>query len=90
MTTQIDWHYRQRMEVFTNYLTNPQYSYKHASISFFVNLAPQMFTTLVSMVLFDALGHDCDPRYLEPDILASLGTPRLAQNGQFGVFCYYS
>ena len=40
------------------------------------------------MILFDALGHDCGPRNLKPDILAFLGNPSLAQNGQFGVFCY--
>ena len=34
--------------------------------------------------------NDCDPRYLKPTILAFLGTPRLAQNGQFGVFYYLS
>ena len=39
------------------------------------------------MVLFEPLGHVCDPRYLKPTILAFLGTPRLAENSQFWVFC---
>ena len=84
-----DWitHYTRKMEVVTYYLTKPQYSYKQASISCFVNHGPQMLTASVLMVLFEPLGHDCDPRYLKPTILAFLGTPRLAQNGQFGVFC---
>ena len=42
------------------------------------------------MILFEPLGYDCDPRYLKPTILAFFGTPRLAQNRQFGVFCYLS
>ena len=88
MTTQIDWHYRQRMEVFTNYLTNPQYSYKQASISCFVNHGPQILTASVLMVLFEPLGHDCDPRYLKPTILEISGISRLVQNGQFGEYCY--
>ena len=54
-------------------ITNkPQYSYKQASISCFVNHVPQMLTTLVLMVLFEALVHDCEPRYLKPIILAFL------------------
>ena len=68
-------------------LTRPQYSYKQASISRFVNHGPTMLTASVLMVLFKPLGHDCDPRYLKPTILAFLGTPRLVQNGQFGLFC---
>ena len=72
------------------YLTKPQYSYKQASISCFVNHGPQMLTASVLMVLFEPLGHVCDPRYLKPTILAFFGSPRLAQNGHFGLFCYYS
>ena len=71
-------------------MTKPQYSFKQASISFFVNLDPQMLTSLVSMVLFDALGHDFDPRYLKPTILAFFGSTSLAQNGHFGLLCSYS
>ena len=80
----------QKIEVITNYLTKPQYSYKQASISCFVNHGPQMLTTSVLMSLFEPLGQDCDNRYLKPTILAILGIPRLAKNGQFWVFCYYS
>ena len=65
----------------------PQYSYKQTSISFFVNHGPQTLITLVLMILFEALGHVCDPRCLKLTILAFIGTPGLAQNGQFGVFC---
>ena len=83
-------HYNQKMKVITYYLTKPQYSYKQAFISCFVNHGSQTLTASILMVLFESLGHDCDPRYLKPTILAILGTPRLAQNGQFGVFCYYS
>ena len=68
------------------FLTQPQYSYKQASILCFVNHGPQMLTTSVLLVLFEPLPHDSDPRYLKPTILAFLGAPRLAQNGQFGVF----
>ena len=78
------------MEAVTDYSTNLPYSYKQASISCFVNHGPQMLTASVLMVLFEPLGYDCDPRYLKPIILALLGTPRLAQNRQFGVFCYFS
>ena len=44
-----------------------------------------MLTASVLMVLFEPLGHDCDPRYLKPTILAFFGTSRLAQNGHFGL-----
>ena len=71
-------------------MTKPQYSYKQAFIACFVNHGPQMLTGSVLMVLFEPFGHNWDLRYLKPTILAFLGTPRLAQNGQFGVFCYYS
>ena len=78
------------MQVVTCFLTTPQPSYKQASISCLVNHGPQMLTASVLMVLFEPLGYDCDPRYLKPTILAFLGTPRLAQNRQFGIFYYYS
>ena len=51
---------------------------------------PQMLTNLILMVLFESMGYDCDLCYFIPNILAFLGTPSLSQNGQFGVFCYYS
>ena len=69
-------------------MTKPQYSSKQASISCFVNHGPQMLTASVLMVLFEPLGHDCDPRYLKPTYLALLSTLGLAQNGQFLVFFY--
>ena len=71
-------------------LSKPQYTYKQVSISFFVNNGPQMWTTSVLMVLLKSFGYVYDFRYLEPTILAFSGTPRLVQNGQFGVFCHYS
>ena len=74
--------YPQKMEVVTNYLTKLQYSYKKASISCFLYHGPQMLTNSVLMVLFEPLGHDYDPRYLKPTILAFLGTLRLSQNTQ--------
>ena len=77
----------QKMEVRTNHLTNPQRSFKHASITFFVSHGPKMITTLVLIVLFEYFGHSCVLRYVKPTILAIFGSPRLAQNGQFGVFC---
>ena len=83
-------HLYKKMEVVTFYLTKPQYSYKQVSISCFVNHGPQMLTASVLIVLFDPLGHDCDLRYYIPTIFTFLGTPRIALNGQFGLFCYYS
>ena len=71
-------------------MTKPQYSYKQASIPCFENHGPQMLTASVLMVLLEPFGHDCDPRYLKPTILAFLGTLRLAKIGQFGVFCNYN
>ena len=49
---------------------------EQASISCFVNHGPQLLAASVLMVLFEPLGHDCDPRYLKPTILVFLGTPR--------------
>ena len=60
--------------VVTNYLTEPLYSYKQASISRFVDHGLQMLTASVLMSPFEPLGHDCDPRYLKPTILA--GKPK--------------
>ena len=80
----------QKMKVVTNHLTKLRYSYKQAFISCFINHGPQMLTTSVLMILFEPLGHNCDPRYLKPTILAFLGIPRLAKNGRFIIFCYYS
>ena len=80
----LDQPFTQKMEVLTYYLTKPQYSYKQASISCFVNHGPQMLTASVLMVLFERMGHDCDPRYLKQTILVVLGTPQFDQNGQFG------
>ena len=68
------------------HFTKPQYSYKQASISCFVNSGPQMLTASVLMVLFEPLSHVCDLWYLKPTILPFLGAPRLAQNVQFGEF----
>ena len=48
------------MEVVTYYLTKPQYSYKQASITCFVNQGPHMLTISVLMDLFEPLGHVCD------------------------------
>ena len=73
--------FSKKIQVVTYYLTNPQFCYNQASISYFVNHGPQMAGTLVLMVLFESLGHDCDPRYLKPTILEILGTFRLDQNG---------
>ena len=75
------------MEVVTFYLTKPEYSYKYASISSFVNHGPKMLTASILMVLFEPLDYDCDPQYLKKrfDIFKY---PRLAQSGHFGVFCY--
>ena len=53
------------MEVGIHYLTKPQYYYKQASISFFVNHGLQMLTSSVLMTLFESLGHVWDPRYLK-------------------------
>ena len=58
MTTQIDRPLPPKNGGSYELLKKPQYSFKQASISFLVNLDPQMLTTLVSMVLFDALGYD--------------------------------
>jgi len=41
----------QKIKVVTNHFTKPQYSFKQASISCFVNHGPQMSTTSVLMVL---------------------------------------
>ena len=30
-------------------------------------------------ILFERMGHDCDPQYLKPTILAAFGTLRLAK-----------
>ena len=68
------------------FLTKPQYSYKQASISCLVNRGPTMLTASVLMALFKPLVHDCNLRYLKSTISALLGTPRLAQNGQFECF----
>ena len=80
--------YPEKMELFTINLTEPQYSNKQVSISFFVSFGPHILTTSVSMVLFKSLLHVCKARYLKPTILAFFGSPRLVQNGQFGLFCY--
>ena len=79
-----------KMEIVTCYFTKPQYCYKQASIFGFVNHGPQMLTASVLMVLFEPLGYECDLRYLKPTILEFFGSPSLAQNGHFGLFCYYS
>ena len=50
-----------KIEVVTNYLTKPEYSFKQASISIFVDHGTQMLITSVLMVLLEALGHVCDP-----------------------------
>ena len=50
-----------KMEVFAYNLTKPKYSYKQASISFFVNHGPRDLTTLVLMALFETFGNVCDP-----------------------------
>ena len=68
------------------FLTQPQYSYKQASILCFVNHGPQMLTTSVLLVLFETLSHIFTPDTKKATILAFLGAPRLAQNGQFGIF----
>ena len=62
--------YRQKMKIVTDYLTNPHYSNKQDSISFFVSHGLQMLTTLVSMVLFRSLGHVCRIQYLKLALLA--------------------
>ena len=63
-----------KMEEITYYLINPQYGYKKASNLFFVNQDLQIFTTLISIVNVESLGHVWDVRYLKPNILAfSLG-----------------
>ena len=69
------------MEVVTNYLRNPQSSYKQASISCFINHGLQMLTPSVLMVLFEPIGNDCDPQYLKSIILKFLGTLKIAQSG---------
>ena len=58
------------MEKGTYYFTKPQYSYKDASVSFFVCYGPQMLNTSIWMVLFESLGHGYNPRYMKPTILA--------------------
>ena len=83
-------HDSKKMEVLTCYFSKPQCSYKQASISCFVNQGLHVISASVIMILFEPMCHDCNPRYSKPTILAVLGTPRLAQNGQFGVLCYYS
>ena len=89
---QIGWttHYSKNTKVCMNLLTNPQYSYKQVFISFLVNHGPQMLTTSDLMTLFESLGNVCERRYLKPTLLVFLGSPRLAQNGHLGEFCYYS
>ena len=70
-------------------LDNPQYNNKQASISSFVNHSSQMLTTLVSMFLFLPFAMIVTP-ILKTNHFGILGTPRLAQNVQFWVVCYYS
>ena len=55
--------YPKKMEVVTNYLTNPQYSYNQASIVFSESHGSQRLNTTVLMVLFESFGHVYDPRY---------------------------
>ena len=50
----------------------PQFSYKQAAISFFVNHGTKLLSTSVLMVLFDVLLLVCDPRNLKLIILAFL------------------
>ena len=69
-------HYPEKMKVVTYHLTKPRYSYKQASISFFVDYGPQMLITSILMVPFEALGRVCDPRYLKTTIFASIGITR--------------
>ena len=52
------------------FLDKPKYSYKQTSISCFVNRGPHILTAVVLRVPFEPLGHDCDPRYSKPTILA--------------------
>ena len=54
-------HFPEKMEVVDCCIPKSQYSYKQASISFFVNHGPQDQTTQVLMALFEALGNVCDP-----------------------------
>ena len=64
-----------KMEEVTYYLIKPQYCYKQASISFFVNHDLQMLATLISIVIVESLGHAWDLRELKITILAfSVGT----------------
>ena len=75
-----------KMEVGTNYLTKPKYSYKQGSISYFLSHSPQVVIAMVLIVLFGFLGPVCDLRYFKPTILAIFCSPRLALNLQFGYF----
>ena len=52
----------QKIEVFMCNVTKPQYCYKQASISCFINHGLQMLTASVLIVLFEPLGNDFDPR----------------------------
>ena len=58
------------MEEVTYYLIKPQYGYKQASISFFVNHDLQMLATLISIVIVESLGHAWDLRESKTTILA--------------------
>ena len=77
-----------KIKVVTCYLTKPQYCYKQAFMFGFVNHGPQMLTASVLMVLFEPLGHDCDPRYLKLTIrhFSGLpGKPKIANLGYFAI-----
>ena len=59
-----------KMEIVTCYFTKPEYCHKQASIFGFVNHGPTFLNASVLIALFEALGHDCDLRYLKSTILA--------------------
>ena len=66
------------------FLTQPQYSYKQASILCFVNHGPQMLTISVLLVLFETLSHIVTPDTKKATILAFQvppGQPKMASLG---------
>ena len=68
--------FSKKIQVVTYYLTKPQFSYKQAFISYFVNHGPQILNASVLMVLFELLCYGCDLWYLKPTILTFVSTPR--------------
>ena len=83
------------MQVVTNYLTKPQYSYTQASISFLVNHGPQILTASVFITLFKFVSRKTQSSninhfsfYDSVSVLESCLRTSILETNQFGIIRY--